>query len=141
MESAWVFSIGLLSFIINISCTKHSSFPRHFLRTYNFRQGSWGRNAGQTSAWKASVKRANFSRQTVALPPLCFCTCNQDVFCTKKLFSAVCEAFSLVQVKVCFVFILFDRTDFPCLCSALVCEWRSTTVCLYLKGNCCNEIY
>ena len=38
----------------------------------------------------------------------------------KNLFSAVCEAFSLVQVKVSFVFILFDDTDFPCLFSTLV---------------------
>ena len=37
-----------------------------------------------------------------------------NLFCTKNLFSAVCEAFSLIQVKVSFVFILFDRTDFPC---------------------------
>ena len=58
----------------------------------------------------------------------------------KNLFSVICEVFSLVQVKVSFVFILFDRTDFPCLCSALVCDWRSMTVCLRLKGNCCNEI-
>ena len=70
----------------------------------------------------SSMKHASLSRQTVALLPLCFCTCNQDLFCTKNLFSAVCEAFSLVQVKVSFVFILFDRTDFPCLFSALVCE-------------------
>ena len=89
----------------------------------------------------SSMKHASLSRQTVALLPLCFCTCNQDLFCIKNLFSAVCEAFFLIQVKVSFVFILFDRTDFPCLCSALVCEWRSTTVCLYLKGNCCNEIH
>ena len=96
-----MFSIGLLSFIINISCTKHSSFPRHFLRTYNFRQGSWGRNAGQTSAWKASVKRANFSRQTVALPPLCFCTCNQDLFCTKTCIVPFMKPFHSFKLK-CF---------------------------------------
>ena len=35
---------------------------------------------------------------------------------------AVCEAFSLVQLKVGFVFILIDRMAFPCLYSALVCE-------------------
>ena len=35
---------------------------------------------------------------------------------------AVCEAFSLVQIKVGFVIRLIDRMDFQCLCSALVCE-------------------
>ena len=40
----------------------------------------------------------------------------------KNLFSAVCEAVSLVQIKVSFVFILLDRTDFLCLSSALVCD-------------------
>ena len=48
----------------------------------------------------------------------------------KNLFSAVCEAVSLVQIKVSFVFILLDRTDFLCLSSALVCDSLSanTTV-------------
>ena len=46
----------------------------------------------------------------------------------KNLFSAVCEAFSLMQIKVSFVFILLDRTELPCLCSALVCEWRNNNI-------------
>ena len=110
-----MFSIGLLSFIINISCTKHSSFPRHFLRTYNFRQGSWGRNAGQTSAWKASVKRANFSRQTVALPPLCFCTCNQDLFCTKTCIVPFVKPFHSFKLKsVLYSYCSTDRISHVC---------------------------
>ena len=44
------------------------------------------------------------------------------IYFTKNLFCAVCEAFSLVQIKVSFVFILLDRTNFLCLSSALVCD-------------------
>ena len=51
----------------------------------------------------------------------------------KNLFSAVCETFSLFQIKVSFVFILLDKRDFPCLCSTLVWEWRSATKCI--SGN------
>ena len=65
------------------------------------------------------MKRANLSRQTVALAPLCFYTCNQDLFCTKTCILPFVKPFHL---KVSFVFILLNRTDFPCLCSALVCE-------------------
>ena len=46
----------------------------------------------------------------------------------KNLFSAVCEAVSLVQIKVSFVFILLDRTDFLCLSSALVCDSLSANI-------------
>ena len=46
----------------------------------------------------------------------------------KNLFSAVCEAVSLVQIKVSFVFILLDRTDFLCLSSALVCDSANIAV-------------
>ena len=53
----------------------------------------------------------------------------------KNLYSIVCEAFSLIQIEVSFVFTLLDRTDFPCLCSALVCEWRSMMVCFILASQ------
>ena len=46
----------------------------------------------------------------------------------KNLFSAVCEAVSLVQIKVSFVFILLDRTDFLCLSSVLVCDSLSANI-------------
>ena len=54
----------------------------------------------------------------------------------KNLFSDVCEAFSLFQIifiKVSFAFLLLDKRDFPCLCPTLVWEWRSVTVCLWVK--------
>ena len=36
MESAWVFNVGCLFLMISISKIRHSSFPRHFLRTLKF---------------------------------------------------------------------------------------------------------
>ena len=36
MESAWVFNVGLLFLMKSVSKIKHSSFPRHFLRTLKF---------------------------------------------------------------------------------------------------------
>lgn len=53
-------------------------------------------------------------------------------FCPKTcLVPFVLLANSLIQIRVSFVFILLDRTDFPWLCSTLVGEWRRGTVCLH----------
>ena len=60
----------------------------------------------------SSVKHVSLCSQTVELLPLCFCTCNKDLFCMKSFFSVICEAFSLVQIKVSFVFILSTEQVF-----------------------------
>ena len=52
------------------------------------------------------MKHAILSRQTIALLPLCFCMCNQDLFCTNNFFVFV---FSLIQIKGSFVFKLLDN--------------------------------
>ena len=45
------------------------------------------------------MKRANLSRQTVALAPLCFYTCNQDLFCTKTCLVPFVKPFLSFKLK------------------------------------------
>ena len=45
------------------------------------------------------MKRANLSRQTVALAPLCFYTCNQDLFCTKTCIVPFVKPFLSFKLK------------------------------------------
>ena len=47
----------------------------------------------------SSMKHASLSRQTVALLPLCFCTCNQDLFCTKTCLVLFVKPFPSFKLK------------------------------------------
>ena len=47
----------------------------------------------------SSMKHASLSRQTVALLPFCFCTCNQDLFCTKTCLVLFVKPFPLFKLK------------------------------------------
>ena len=53
------------------------------------------------------------SRQTVALLPLCFCTCNQDLFCPKTCLVTFLKPFPLFKLKSVLYSYKVRQTGFP----------------------------
>ena len=68
----------------------------------------------------SSMKHASLSRQTVALLSSCFCTCNQDLFCTKTCLVPFVKPFPLFKFKsVLYSYCLTAQISHFC---SLVCE-------------------